>query len=146
MIVPELVYNFSALKDVSGGLVEICRRRVDVSDTNENVEGTLFSVPNDKILIVVAANLRAIPGATQTAEIGFLKITENSVDQPVWSLPELDNATADRPLNVNFSGQLWCPPGADFNCQGIFDAGVASNRVIGRMFGLVIPRGNIHEC
>lgn len=145
MIVPELTYNFQALKDTAGGLIQIVRREVSNAATNVQVTASAYTVPNDCVFILTSMNVRGSPGATQTANNVGCRLEEDGNSMPFAVGPDVDNATADTKIVSNWSGELWCPPGSILNGVGNFDAGVASNTITVRIFGVCIPRGNIQE-
>lgn len=150
MIPPEITYQFSALKDVAGSLISIILRRGDTSSASAIVNEALFVVPNDKIFILTAASVQAIPGATQTAQLATLRIVEEGAvitgaGYTFARAPVVENAVADTQIALTWSGEVWVSPGEQVVVRGVFDAGVAANRVVSSIAGVTVPRGNVQQ-
>lgn len=150
MIPPELTYQFSALKDVSGALLSIVLRRGDTSTTAATVNELLYTVPNDKILILSAASVQANPGTGQTAELATLRIVEENAatsgaGYTFARAPDVQNATANIKIALTWCGEVWVSPGEQVVVRGVFDAGTNANQVVSSIAGVTIPRGNVQQ-
>ncbi len=143
MLVPELTYQYAQLKDLAGGSLLLLNRNATFSDSATAVGGTLYTVPNDKILIVSSITVLLLPGATQTAiRVGVSLGFEGTA---LLRGPEIANAVADTIIMVNWSGAAWIAPGEPLLTTGVFDAGANSNRVDLDLIGALVPRGNVQQ-
>ena len=139
MRIPELVYNFAQLKDVAGGLNLIVVREVVDSQTSAQVLLTVLEVPNDKIFILSAASSTSVPGGAQTILDNQLFTGENP--PPSFEIARSEAGV----VNLNFSGEVWVPPGAVVQSAGNFSAGAVANTHGCSIHGFLIPRGNVQQ-
>jgi len=140
MRVPNLVYNFASLKDIAGGLILLVVRDGGDTQAAVSVAVELIEVPRDKIFILSVFSGLSTPGATQTV------LTQNLFLRPegeAGSAEIVYKQNSDQELN--FSGEVWCPPGSKILFASSFDAGANTNRNFGTIHGFMIPRGNIQQ-
>lgn len=145
MIGPEITYQFQQPKDTAGGLILIASRELSVNDTATSITIELLDVAPDKIFVMSVASVFGLAGAAQVLQRLLISL---SADQPVTGGIEISQTVlpaATTSQALNWSGELWVPPGGNVAVRGIFDAGVASNQVSGQVHGILIPRGNVQQ-
>ena len=142
MRVPELTYGFSQLKDTAGGILELWCRKGQSDDSATTVANDLYTVPDDKILVLTAMALRLNPGAGQIA-ISATAVACEGVE--FFRGPYPVNVSVDFDVLMHWSGELWVPPGETLRATGTFDAATVSNQIRFSAFGFIIPRGNVQQ-
>lgn len=142
MIGPELAYAFAKPQDTVGGTLAIVAREVNAGASAAQIDSTLYTVPQDKVLVISSLNATLTPGAAQIARFGAFRINVGTIIE-LFTGPEIENATANRVVNLWWTGEVWMPPGSALEFRGTFDAGAALNNSFSRVTGNLIPRGNV---
>lgn len=149
MKVPELVYQYAQIKDLTGGSLEIVNRRTSNAANTAGVETspTFFVCPLDKIFI--ASNIMAIgfPGAGQTCRYVDIRLIQEGGDAAhfIDRAPVVENAAANLHVVSDSGHEYWIPPGEGLIAHAQFDSGVAQNSVFLYISGFFIPRGNVQQ-
>lgn len=112
-----------------------------LQQNNTLVFVTYGPVPLDRILVVSAASLYLLPGASQVALRGEVAVvTENSLTQLLATAVE---AAADGRCVL----ETWSPailmPGESLQFRGTFNLSTAANELRSGWNGLLLPRGNL---
>jgi len=145
MLAPDLTYAFRQPKDVSGPTFEAMSRTGDTAATSNNLTFTVDGLAKDKLLALSNVCVVAIPGATQ----GVISISLSAMTPALLSfdIARFNEAlVADLNRQLTWAGQVYLlgggPGSNQITVAASFDAGVASNRMIVGLHGVVIPRAN----
>lgn len=101
----------------------------------------------DKFLVLTSLNGELNSGAAQTVVRGALRVNSPATDATQIRVTVAGEFTVAAPTNfyVNWSGELWLPPGWQVTLQGEFNAFVAANTATLSVTGLLVPRGSIQR-
>ena len=138
MRLPNLLYNFAQLKDITGGLNLLVTREVTLTDTSTLLEISLIEIPADKVLILTTMAAIGLPGAGQA--VTTIQFFTNQMAPPSiefsWSSGDAVN---------NWSGEIWVAPGDQVGAICQFDAGANANTVTCGIHGFMVPRANVQQ-
>lgn len=142
-MIGDLLYELMPKDALGSPALELILRRQTVSQAIIDPSVTIYTVPRDRILLILGVNVQATPGAAQN--VTFVR----------WEIIEVD-ATTERFLQrERFAGAnvtehlnslpyaLPVPSGARIDAKGEFSAGGAANTVTGRLAGWLVPRGTL---
>src|SRR5262245_47000976 len=145
MLPPEATYQFRQLIDQSSSALQIVHREVSFSVAASPVGGVLYTVPNDRVLILGAFNCIAQGGGAQIAQSMSGRIAGDIGNPLEFATEPIQAVGAGTQLRLTWSGQIFCPPGATIEVNAQFSAAAVANTVTGRCFGVSIPRANIAQ-
>jgi len=145
---PDITYRYAYPKDVASNTLEVLVRRFDTTDTATTVFGRFANLSKDKILIITNISGQGLPGLTNSVtDISFTGFTAAGQNFAIAELRPV--LVADLTHAHDWSGEVWIPGGGEGSIQlelsAAFDAGVAANRAIFGICGLIIPRGNVAQ-
>lgn len=148
MRAPEITYALGAAKDFAGAQLEHVAREFSANASAISVETARYTVPNDKFLIVTASQVHADPGPTAATGCGMFHHPEGAAwSWRVFFGPQVQNTVSAVDINVNFSGELWIPPGEQIYAIATFaSAGAPNNAVDWRFWGFLVPRGQVQQA
>lgn len=146
MRLPEILFRLSRAPGSAGPLIELFSRRLVATASSTAVTASLAGPAKDKILVLTNATLGVDPGAAQAFTL--LKISGRTPGGLTFQIIEEGQAAvADLRDGLNWEGEIMIGGSGVENTsiigEGVFDAGVASNKIVLSVFGYVIPRGNI---
>lgn len=143
MKVPEIVYAFAQLKDLAGGSLILINRKQTVTDSAISLDTTaLYEVALDKILILTNMQVDAQPYST--AKVLQIYAVGAEMTQ-IARAPEIQTAANGEKVELNWSGEVWIPPGDTVSANASFDAAVSPNTMRVSIHGILIPRGNVQQ-
>lgn len=142
MILPEACYNFSE-KDLRGIFAEFVTEDASSSVASASIQATIYTVPNDRLLIVQSLMAYATPGAAQNAVRILLGMVDRNGRNIVLSMPEKNVGATVELIATVLPVELVIPQGSLLYCQGDFNAGAAANSVAAYMTGWLVPRGGV---
>lgn len=138
MRIPNLLYNFGQLKDLTGGLNLLVTREVTKTVAATLVEISLIEVPADKVLILTAMAAIGLPGAAQA--VTTMQFFSNQM-----APPSVEFSWSSGVAVMNWSGELWVAPGDQVGAIAQFDAGANANTITCGIHGFMIPRANVQQ-
>ncbi len=145
MRAPGITYRYIYPKDVAGPTFEIVAISFNQPGTLATIINNFQGVPKDKVLVLTNAVLIAVPGAAQTIDDIHLDYFTGA-GQQIQAMREQPAAAAAQSVTMNWAGEIYLNGrGAGItsvSMAAVFNAGVASNRLVSSISGIVIPRGN----
>lgn len=144
MFFPEFLYRLSERDQQVTWLDPfIFEQGVSVAGTTPNT--TVSSVPLDRALVVQSATVVGIPGAGQACT--FLRMTVRAPlgNQSIRLFQQGFAVAANVQQAINWQGSILIPPLWSLTVESVFDAGVAVNQIVGGIWGILIPVGNVQR-
>lgn len=107
-------------------------------------------VPNDRVLILLAANARTTPGGAQTTTDLRISVTNGGSGGGGGVVPSANEIVSElvfQPFTtaingIAFSGEAHLMPGEFVYMQAGFSGNVASNFLFASYHGILVPRAN----
>lgn len=147
MLVPEYLWQPSA-KDAGSLLIETLFRQATLSDAVATINLTVFTVPADRLLLMLTANATGDGGGA--TNLSTLAITVREESGPAATVvASLDRGAAAETNFGNFrrdlswSGQVWVPPSGQVRVFAVFDSGLSTNNATGNLTGILLPKGQV---
>lgn len=101
----------------------------------------LYVVPADAVLCLANACARALPGAAQTCSDLLMQYVAPNTGQQYHIASDSPGATSGTYRGLNWSGEIYIPPGCTVLMSASFSAAAASNQLQASLAGVLIPRG-----
>lgn len=147
MRIPESLFIPSA-KDSGSWIVEILQRTANTSAAAFTVNLGIFTVPADRLLLLLSAHAAADAGNLVNTTSLALTIQAPAAAAAI-TLAQLDRGDAAAAnlgtfrRDLNWSGEVWVQPLGVVRAFGAFDSDGAANFVFGEIHGLLIPKGQV---
>lgn len=105
----------------------------------------IYTVPNDRSLLLQGAFIGSNPGAGQIGTSCILMVRTPNASLDYRLAANYTRQGADVNMALNWSGSLLIPSGWRIAAVAEFDAGVAVNAISADVLGLLLPNGNIQR-
>jgi hypothetical protein len=105
--------------------------------------GTVLTVPQDRLLLVQTLSLVGLPGAGQNNTFLRATIRPPQGNQSIRLVQEAFTTAGNH--TANWQGSAVVPPSWSITFESVFDAAVNPNQVICSAGGMLIPPGNIQR-
>lgn len=139
---PPWLYKFTSQTHEGSQPIESISRRVDQTANAAGIVNNVYTVPGDFMFClsngVVAVDAPALVTPTQ-ALLSFTKPDTSTEIMIAWN--QTPSAAAEN-MTLNWSGEVWIPPGSVIHGVGSFDVANANNTVQAAIHGILIPRGS----
>lgn len=150
MIVPEVAYSYSQLKDIAAGTFDVIwRRGVGTGGLLHSVE--IYEVPGDRVFVLASIYMEgSAASGVDVTDIAINIITDGNAGSPFKFLGgpvEQASATVGpEKTRTSWSGQVWLPPKALVRGNSLFSGSNAGNSSNWTVTGITVPRANVQQA
>lgn len=157
MRAPEIAYLFRSAIDTAQNTLEVINVRVEVATpalTNTFLN-TIYTVPNDHVLILSSAWVRSLsqvvaptPGSQIYRDAIFVTPPNTSsgvgINNVILTAKQtfIDGTLGEVESNLDWSGEMWARPGSQIRHRSTATNADTTN-VSGSICGFLIPKGNV---
>lgn len=116
-------------------------RETSVTGAGAALGGTVYTVPNDKCLVLTNATLRTVTAAGEVSARRRILADPPAGSTRYDILDNELNGAANSSNTENWQGEVVVPGGWRVRVEGQMAPGVAVNEIGGEIHGYLIPRG-----
>ena len=143
MFFPEVLYRLSKRDEQVTWLDPVASR---ISATLAGINPVaIYTVPNDRVLVLTAACIEATPGVGQNILLKVLHTRPPTGGTNVTFRSDYVAGGVGVQQGMDWDGEIAVPPSWTVNGNVLFNAGAVASTATLMMHGLLIPVGNIQR-